>query len=143
MSGENVGSTVSGTTGGADHGSAPTPHKDGVVLIYTTFPSQSEAEIAGHHLVENKLAACVNIFPGMIAIFSWEGKTDRAAETAVLVKTAASRADDALEAIKRLHPYSVPARLVIPVAGGGADFLAWIVAQTASVASQTLCGRSS
>jgi len=130
MSGDDAVSSVSDGRGEAESKSTSTPCGENVVLIYTTFPSQGEAEIAGRFLVENKLAACVNIFPGMIAIFSWEGKTDAAAEVAMLVKTAKSRADDVLEAIKRLHPYSVPARLVLPVAGGAKDFLDWIVAES-------------
>jgi periplasmic divalent cation tolerance protein len=107
----------------------PTANED-VVLIYTTFPSQGEAEIAGRHMVEAKLAACVNILPGMVSIYPWQGKIETASEVVVLIKTAKARAGDVLDAVKRLHPYDVPARLVLPVAGGGADFLSWITAET-------------
>lgn len=131
MSGENAEPTVSDGRAAGECKSAPTAAEPSAVLIYSTFPSQGEAENTARYLVEHKLAACVNIFPGMIAVFSWEGKTDRAEEVAVLIKTAAARTNDVLDAIKRLHPYSVPARLVLPVAGGGADFLAWIAAETA------------
>ena len=99
------------------------------ILIYTTFPSESEAKKVGRALVEGGLAACVNIFPQMIAIFSWQGKVDEASEAAMIVKTVKAHADDVLAEIKRLHPYEVPARLILPLAGGGEDFLRWIAEQ--------------
>jgi periplasmic divalent cation tolerance protein len=131
MSGKNTEASVAEGRAEAECKTTHAPCDGRAVLIYTTFPSHGEAEKAGRFLVENKLAACVNIFPGMIAIFPWEGKTDRATEAAMIVKTAKSRADEALAAIKSLHPYALPARLVLPVAGGGADFLDWIEAETA------------
>lgn len=102
------------------------------ILIYTTFPSESEAKKLGRALVEGGLAACVNIFPQMIAIFSWQGKVEEAGEAAMIVKTVKARAGDVLAEIKRLHPYAVPARLVLPLAGGGEDFLQWIAEQCGS-----------
>ncbi|NJM34330.1 MAG: divalent-cation tolerance protein CutA [Rhodomicrobium sp.] len=104
-------------------------HDNAAVLIYTTFPSLSDAKSAGAALVEARLAACVNIIPQMTAIYLWEGKLEESSEAAMIVKTAAARSQAVLEEIKRLHPYSLPARLVLPVTGGGADFLAWISKQ--------------
>jgi periplasmic divalent cation tolerance protein len=112
-----------------DAQSAPEPrqHKDmSAILIYTTFPSQSEAKKLGRALVESGLAACVNIFPQMLAIFSWEGKIEEADEAAMIVKTVRAREAEVLAEIKRLHPYAAPARLVLPVSGGGEDFLRWV-----------------
>jgi periplasmic divalent cation tolerance protein len=103
------------------------PTNEDVVLIYTTFPSLGEAEDAARELVNAKLAACVNILPSMVSVYTWQGKTETANEVAMLVKSAKVRTDDVLNAIKRMHPYDVPARLVLPVTGGGADFLRWIV----------------
>jgi periplasmic divalent cation tolerance protein len=101
------------------------------ILIYTTFPSESEAKKLGRTLVESGLAACVNIFPQMVAIFAWEGKVEEAGEAAMIVKTVRTRAEEVLAEIKRLHPYAVPARLVLPLTGGGEDFLQWIAGQCA------------
>jgi periplasmic divalent cation tolerance protein len=101
------------------------------ILIYTTFPSESEAKKAGRALVEGGLAACVNIFPHMVSIFSWQGEVEEASEAAMIVKTVKAREGEVLSEIKRLHPYAVPARLVLPVAGGGEDFLRWIAEQCA------------
>jgi periplasmic divalent cation tolerance protein len=96
------------------------------IMIYTTFPSESEAKNVGRALVERGLAACVNIFPQMIAIFSWQGKVEEAAEAAMFVKTTTERADEVLAEIKRLHSYSVPSRVILPIIGGAEDYLDWI-----------------
>jgi periplasmic divalent cation tolerance protein len=104
-------------------------HENAAVLVYTTFPSPSDAKNAGRALVEVGLAACVNIIPGMTAIYQWDGKIEEGSEAVMIVKTIAARSEAVLEEIKRLHPYSLPARLVLPVAGGGADFLGWIAQQ--------------
>lgn len=99
-------------------------------LIYTTFPSLDEAKKAGKALVENGLAACVNIFPEMTSIYIWEGGLEESREAAMLIKTARARSEDVLEQVKRLHPYSLPARLMLAVDGGGEDFLQWILSRT-------------
>jgi periplasmic divalent cation tolerance protein len=57
------------------------------VLVYTTYPSLVEAEQAGRYLVENGLAACVNILPGMRSIYRWQGKVEHAEEAVMIVKT--------------------------------------------------------
>ena len=63
------------------------------VLVYTTWPSIVEAERAGRAIVERRLAACVNILPGMVSHYWWQGKIERAEEVVMLVKTRAGLAD--------------------------------------------------
>ena len=63
------------------------------VFVYTTFPSIVEAEKAGNALVADRLAACVNILPGMISVFRWQGAVERAEETVMIIKTRASLAE--------------------------------------------------
>ena len=75
---------------------------DRVVFVYTTWPSTVEAERVGRTLVERRLAACVNILPGMISHYRWEGKLERGEEAVMLIKTRASLAD-AVEQIGRAH----------------------------------------
>lgn len=101
------------------------------VLIYSTFPSPAEAERVGGELVDRGLAACVNILPGMTAIYVWEGKRHREAECAMLIKTRAALADTVIAETRKLHPYTNPALVVLPIAGGSRDFLSWIGEQTA------------
>jgi periplasmic divalent cation tolerance protein len=99
------------------------------ILVYTTFPTVGDAKKAAHALVTAGLAACVNLIEQMSAIYVWEGNIEEDSEVVMIVKTTESRRDDVLEEIKRLHPFSTPSRLVLPVIGGGEDFLAWIEAQ--------------
>ena len=104
---------------------------DKPVLIYSTYPSTADAERIGGALVDGGLAACVNILPGMTSIYVWEGKRQRDAEAAMIIKTRAGLADAAIAEARKLHPYSNPAFVVLPVDGGSQDFLRWIMEQTA------------
>jgi periplasmic divalent cation tolerance protein len=104
---------------------------DKPVLIYSTFPSPAEAERVAGVLLDRGLAACVNVFPGMTAIYVWEGKRQRETETATIIKTRAALADTVVAETRKLHPYSNPALIVLPVIGGSDDFLRWIAERTA------------
>src|SRR6266545_7056902 len=98
-----------------------------VVFVYTTYPSIVEAENAGRALVDRRLAACVNILPGMISHYWWEGKIERAEEAVMIVKTRAALADAVRQAVKEMHTYKVPAIMVLPVESVDPDYHAWIV----------------
>jgi periplasmic divalent cation tolerance protein len=100
------------------------------VLIYTTFPSLEEAKRVGDALVAARLAACVNMFPGMISIFEWKGAREEASEVAMIIKTRAELADRVMQETKRLHPYELPALLVLPTEGGSEEYCGWIARQT-------------
>ena len=97
------------------------------VLVYTTWPSIVEAERAGRAIVEKRLAACVNILPGMISHYWWEGTIERAEEAVMLVKTRASLAEVVRQAVKELHSYTTPAIMVLPAESVDADYYRWIV----------------
>jgi periplasmic divalent cation tolerance protein len=100
------------------------------VLVYTTWPSIVEAEAAGRSIVERRLAACVNILPGMISHYWWEGKLDRAEEIVMIVKTRASLAEAVRKAVKETHSYKTPSIMVLPVESVDAEYYAWIVRET-------------
>ena len=100
------------------------------VFVYTTWPSTVEAEAAGRALVERRLAACVNILPGMISLYWWEGKVERAEEAVMIVKTRASLADAVSDAVKELHSYDTPAILVMPLESVEKNYLGWLLAAT-------------
>lgn len=104
---------------------------DRPVLIYTTFPSLEDAKRVGAALVAARLAACVNMFPGMISIYQWKGAREEADEVAMIIKTRGGLTDRVLAEAKRLHPYEVPALLVLPTEGGSAEYCAWIASETA------------
>src|ERR1700681_2018485 len=98
---------------------------DRVVLVDPIWPTTVEAEKAGRALVERRLAACVNILPGMISHYRWEGKVERAEEAVMLIKTRALLADDVERAVRELHSYSTPAILVIPIESVERNYLGW------------------
>jgi periplasmic divalent cation tolerance protein len=100
------------------------------VFLYSTFPDREAAERVGRVLVEEKLAACVNIFPPMTSIYEWEGKLETSAEFAVLIKTRRTLVDRATETARPLHPYTVPCFLTLPIESGNEDYLAWARART-------------
>jgi periplasmic divalent cation tolerance protein len=104
--------------------------EDEFVFIYSTFPDREAAERAGRSLVEARLAACVNIFPPMTSIYEWEGRIENCTEYAVLIKTQHVLAERAIAAARPLHPYTVPCFLILPIAGGNKDYLAWARVQT-------------
>lgn len=106
------------------------PRTDMPVLVYSTFPSQEEAERIGGDLVDRGLAACANIIPGMTSIYVWEGKRHRETECVMILKTRSDLADKVTEDVARLASYANPAVLVLPVIGGSRDFMDWIEAQT-------------
>jgi periplasmic divalent cation tolerance protein len=102
------------------------------VLVYTTWPSIVEAERAGRTIVERRLAACVNILPGMISHYWWDGKIERAEEAVMIVKTRAALAEPVRQVVKEMHTYQVPAIMVLPVENADPDYHAWIVKETAA-----------
>ena len=100
------------------------------VFVYTTYPSAVEAEKAGRVLIERSLAACVNILPGMISLYRWEGAVERGEEAVMIIKTRASLAEAVRAAVKEMHVYTTPAILVIPLESVDAGYLAWLMAET-------------
>jgi periplasmic divalent cation tolerance protein len=104
------------------------------VFVYTTWPALVEAERAGRALVERRLAACVNILPGMVSHYRWEGQVERGEEIVMIVKTRAALADAVAGAIKETHPYTLPAIVVLPIEAGDPGYLGWIIAETADPA---------
>ncbi|HEX4409994.1 MAG TPA: divalent-cation tolerance protein CutA [Xanthobacteraceae bacterium] len=100
------------------------------VLVYTTYPSIVEAEATGRTLVERRLCACVNILPGMVSLYWWQGAVERGEEVVMIIKTRASLAEAVRAAVREMHSYSTPAVLALPVESVDPDYHAWIVAET-------------
>lgn len=96
------------------------------LLVLSTCPDQETAEIIGRALVEKRLVACANILPGITSLYRWRETLERTTEVLLLLKSRQS-AYAALEAeVKRLHPYELPEIVAVSLAGGLADYLAWI-----------------
>jgi periplasmic divalent cation tolerance protein len=101
-----------------------------VVFVYTTYPSIVEAEQAGRELVQRRLCACVNILPGMVSLYWWEGAIERGEEAVMIVKTRAALAEAVREAVRQLHSYTTPAILVLPIESVDPDYKDWLMAET-------------
>jgi periplasmic divalent cation tolerance protein len=101
-----------------------------VVFVYTTFPSIVEAERAGRQLVERRLCACVNILPGMVSLYWWEGAIERGEEVVMIIKTRAALAEAVRAAVRQMHPYTTPAILVLPIENVDPNYKAWLLAET-------------
>lgn len=97
-----------------------------VVLVYATAPDAATAERIGRVLVEEGLAACANILPGMRAVYRWQGAVESADEAVLLLKTRADAAGTVQRRLAELHPYEVPCALVLPVTDGLPAYLAWL-----------------
>lgn len=102
------------------------------VFVYTTYPSIVEAEQVGRALVERRLCACVNILPGMVSIYWWQGAIERGEEVVMIIKTRATLAKKVGAAVREMHSYTTPAILVLPIEMVDPDYHAWIVAETAA-----------
>ena len=100
------------------------------VLVYTTYPSVVEAERAGRALVERRLCACVNILPGMISHYWWQGVVERGEEVVMIIKTRSSLAGSVSTAVKEMHSYTTPAISVIAIESMDKDYFAWLLAET-------------
>jgi periplasmic divalent cation tolerance protein len=100
-------------------------------LIYITTDSADEAQRIGRALVEERLAACVNILDGMKSLYWWEGEVSEGDETVLIAKTRSSLVDALTERVKALHSYSCPCVISVPLEGGNPDYLAWIARETA------------
>jgi periplasmic divalent cation tolerance protein len=95
-------------------------------IVLSTCADREQAERIAHRLVEQHLAACVNILPGVQSIYRWQGAVESAAEVLLLIKTSSARSQDVQSTIASLHSYEVPEFLILPVLGGSEAYLAWL-----------------
>lgn len=96
-----------------------------ISIIYTTVSSQEEAEKLAEQAVKEKYAACVNILPGVLSVYEWEGKIEKSQECIVIFKTDKSRSEELYDYIRREHSYTVPAILKGNITTS-ADFYAYV-----------------
>ncbi len=97
-----------------------------IILVFTTCPDAASAGRIAERLVTDRLAACVNMIPGVRSVFEWEGKTEHSEEIVLLIKTTALRYKDVETAIQESHPYELPEVLSVPVERGSPPYLRWI-----------------
>jgi len=110
---------------------------DDYVIVLTTIGLDVDAAVLGTHLVEERLAACVNVLPEMDSFFRWRGAVERDQERQVLIKTTAARLPDLERRLHELHPYELPEFIVLPVQQGSDAYLRWVTASTTVEAEQS------
>ena len=102
------------------------------IIILVTAGSKEEGKKIAESLVNHHLAACANIVPSIKSIFFWEGKTDQATEVLLIIKSRRHLLDKIIEHVKKIHSYTVPEIIALPLIGGSEDYLKWIEENTIS-----------
>lgn len=112
------------------------------LIVFTNLPDAAGAQALARFLVEQRLAACVNILAPCHSVYRWQDKIECAIEVPLLIKTS-SECYSALEtAIRAHHPYELPEIVAVPIERGLPDYLAWVTAQTTLTAPSTPTGHS-
>lgn len=100
----------------------PTCHQ----IILCTCPDQDTAENIARLLVSDRLAACVNILPGILSVYTWQGQVESAQEHLLLIKSSKDHYQALEAAIRDHHPYEIPEIIAVPVEAGLPEYLHWI-----------------
>lgn len=95
-------------------------------VVMITAPDLSCADSLATFLVQQKLAACVNIIPGVTSVYAWEGEIHRDQELLLIVKTCKENLDELVLAVKSRHPYSVPEIVALSSSEGADDYFSWV-----------------
>ena len=99
-------------------------------LVYVTTGSKEEAHRIGRTLVEERLAASVNIVAGVTSIYRWDDAVQEATEAVLIAKTRQERLDALTARVREMHSYDCPCVVALPVVGGDEAYLRWIADQT-------------
>lgn len=100
------------------------------LIVLTNLPDRESAKKLAQHMIEQRLAACVNVLAECTSLYRWQGKIEIAQEVPVLIKTSAERYTEVERAILSQHPYELPEIVAVPVAAGLAQYLAWVENET-------------
>ena len=100
------------------------------VIVLTTLPAEGDAEKFAFQLVEERLAACVNILPPMRSVYRWKNAIEKADERQLLIKTTKAAVTSLEARLRKLHPYDTPEFVVLPIDAGSPDYLSWVSENT-------------
>ncbi len=101
-------------------------------IVLCTCPDEASAQRIAEHLVERRLAACVNLIAGVRSVYVWQGETETTSEVQLVIKTSVARYDAVERQIQQLHPYELPEIVAVPIMAGLEGYLEWIDSATAT-----------
>jgi periplasmic divalent cation tolerance protein len=101
------------------------------IVVLSTCASEEEAEKLARQMVEQRLAACVNVLPGIRSYYRWQGKLECSGECLLVIKSSRERFDLLRGALEKAHSYDVPEIIALPVVEGAANYLNWLQANLA------------
>src|SRR5437588_1365896 len=96
------------------------------IVVFMTAANADEARRISNHLVESKLAACVQNLPEIESVYRWEGKVQREKEVLILAKTTAPQFDELEKAVRAIHSYEIPEIVAVPMAAVSEPYRAWL-----------------
>lgn len=99
-----------------------------VLVALVTGPDAEALLQLGRRLVEERLAACANVLPGVASVFRWEGDVQEEGEALAILKTTRGRVEALRERVLALHPYDEPEFLALPVVAGSSSYARWVIA---------------
>jgi periplasmic divalent cation tolerance protein len=102
------------------------PMPTSLLLILTTAPDQETARLLAKSLVEQRLAACVNILPQATSVYEWQGKLELSGESLLLIKSTRDNYTAVEKALREQHPYELPEIIAVPVEQGLQGYLDWV-----------------
>ena len=120
---------------GTGRSGAPDPG-EAVRVVLVTAPNKETGEFLARELVEERLAACANVIPGLVSVYWWEDEIQRDDEALVIFKTRDDRVESLRERMMELHPYEVPEFLALPVARAHEAYARWILGEATGTKSE-------
>ena len=100
------------------------------MVVLVTVPDRETGLRIARHLVERRVAACVNVVGGVRSVYWWEGKVEESDEALLIIKTSSDRVNDVVRSVREVHPYQLPEILAVPAVAGLKEYMDWVFAET-------------
>ena len=99
------------------------------IIVLSTCATEADAQRIAEHLVQLRLAACVNIMPGVTSVYRWQGAVESAGEWMLVIKSRRDLLPQIEEEFAKVHPYEVPELVALPIVDGGKAYLGWLAGE--------------